>query len=327
MKSEVVCDGIRFGEGPVWCGDGTLVVTSVAEGALYRVWPEQNRATRIAETGGGANGAALAADGSILVTQNGGIDFTRDAGCSTTRRRFRPVTPGLQLAQPDGAVTLSRRRRLPRARTISPSPPTAPCTSPIPPHYPPPERTGGPRDGATRATGRCRRSPSELLVLQRHRVRARRHRRRGRRARAAARARRRQPRVGHRDARARRRRRLLRRRRRPLLRRVDDRARHPRRRSATARSSTSSRSRARASPPTAASAAPTCARCSSPTRCPGHVVAFDGMPTPGPPAPDVAGAVVARQRISARTARRDRGPNARGRRAASRCRAGRSTRR
>ena len=39
MKSEVVCDGIRFGEGPVWCDDGTLVVTSVAEGALYRVGP------------------------------------------------------------------------------------------------------------------------------------------------------------------------------------------------------------------------------------------------------------------------------------------------
>ena len=39
MRSEVVCDGIRFGEGPVWCDDGTLVVTSVADGALVRVEP------------------------------------------------------------------------------------------------------------------------------------------------------------------------------------------------------------------------------------------------------------------------------------------------
>ena len=54
MKAEVVCDGIRFGEGPVWCDDGTLVVTSVAEGRLYRVGPDQNRATVFADTGGGA---------------------------------------------------------------------------------------------------------------------------------------------------------------------------------------------------------------------------------------------------------------------------------
>ncbi len=98
----VVCDGIAFGEGPVWCGDGTLVVTSVAEGALYRVWPEQHRAVRFADTGGGANGAALAADGSILVTQNGGIDFSRMGGLFDEPPPFRPGTPGLQLASADG---------------------------------------------------------------------------------------------------------------------------------------------------------------------------------------------------------------------------------
>ena len=37
MRREVVCDGVRFGEGPVWCGDGILVVTSVADGALLRI--------------------------------------------------------------------------------------------------------------------------------------------------------------------------------------------------------------------------------------------------------------------------------------------------
>ena len=37
MLSELVCEGIRFGEGPVWCGDDTLVVTSVADGALSRI--------------------------------------------------------------------------------------------------------------------------------------------------------------------------------------------------------------------------------------------------------------------------------------------------
>ena len=76
MKSEVVCGGIPFGEGPVWCDDGTLVVTSVAAGALFRVWPDESRSTRFTDTGGGANGAALAADGSVVVTQNGGFDFS-----------------------------------------------------------------------------------------------------------------------------------------------------------------------------------------------------------------------------------------------------------
>jgi gluconolactonase len=100
-RAEVVCDGVAFGEGPVWCGDGTVVVTSVAEGALYRVWPEELRAVRFADTGGGANGAALAADGSILVTQNGGIDFSQ-VGLFKEPPPFRPGTPGLQLASADG---------------------------------------------------------------------------------------------------------------------------------------------------------------------------------------------------------------------------------
>jgi gluconolactonase len=30
---------VPFAEGPVWCPDGTVVATSVAEGALYRITP------------------------------------------------------------------------------------------------------------------------------------------------------------------------------------------------------------------------------------------------------------------------------------------------
>lgn len=104
MQAEVVVDGVPFGEGPVWCPDGTLVVTSVAEGALYRVWPAQNRAVRIADTGGGANGAALAADGGFLVTQNGGFDFAA-TGLFDDPPPFRPATPGLQRVAPDGSVS------------------------------------------------------------------------------------------------------------------------------------------------------------------------------------------------------------------------------
>jgi gluconolactonase len=109
MKAEIVADGIPFAEGPVWCAAGegsdepTLVVTSVAEGALYRVWPASGRRERFADTGGGANGAALASDASILVTQNGGFDFAR-AGLFASPPPYRPATPGLQIASPGGTV-------------------------------------------------------------------------------------------------------------------------------------------------------------------------------------------------------------------------------
>src|SRR5688500_1724012 len=65
MQAEVVAGGIRFGEGPVWCppessvGVGTLVVTSVCDGKLYRVFPDQQRFEELAETSGGPNAAAL----------------------------------------------------------------------------------------------------------------------------------------------------------------------------------------------------------------------------------------------------------------------------
>ena len=52
MQCEVVADDIRFGEGPVWCGDDVLVVTSVADGALYRIDVATGAVELFAETGG-----------------------------------------------------------------------------------------------------------------------------------------------------------------------------------------------------------------------------------------------------------------------------------
>ncbi len=101
----MVGTGIPFAEGPVWCPDGTVVVTAVAAGALFRAWPEEHRTERIAHTRGGPNGAALAADGSILVTQNGGIDFSNLSGIFAELPPCDMVTPGLQLAHGDGTVT------------------------------------------------------------------------------------------------------------------------------------------------------------------------------------------------------------------------------
>jgi gluconolactonase len=110
-RPETVATGIRFGEGPVWCTGahpadaGTLVVTSVADGALYRVLPESGHVELLAVTGGGANGAALASDGSFLVTQNGGIDFAAMGVFDEPPDPAAPAEPGLQRAHADGTVT------------------------------------------------------------------------------------------------------------------------------------------------------------------------------------------------------------------------------
>jgi gluconolactonase len=110
----VVTTGIRFPEGPVWCPDpdggaGTLVCTSVADGTLERVHLADGRVERLATLGGGANGAAACSGGGFLVTQNGGIDFTRMRLYGDDPPPYRPVTPGLERVAPDGTVAYCAR--------------------------------------------------------------------------------------------------------------------------------------------------------------------------------------------------------------------------
>jgi gluconolactonase len=145
MNAEVVADGIVFGEGPVWVPDGvpggpSLVVTSVPAGALYRIEPGGGRAEKLADTSGGANGAALATDGSIVVTQNGGIDFSKLP--LDVDYPYEPATPGLQLATPDGAVRylLEGGLQAPNDLVVGPDG-TVYFTDP--PHFPlPPDPSG-----------------------------------------------------------------------------------------------------------------------------------------------------------------------------------------
>jgi gluconolactonase len=140
VKSEVVVlNDIPFSEGPVWCDDGTLVVTSVAAGALFRVWPKEQRAERCAQTDGGANGAALASDGSILVAQNGGMDFSNlPGGLFGDLPEASKVTPGLQLARPDGGVTYLAEHGLNGPNDIAISA-DGDVYFTDPGHYPPPD--------------------------------------------------------------------------------------------------------------------------------------------------------------------------------------------
>lgn len=109
MKPEVVLDGVPFAEGPVWCPDGTLVISHLAPGALRRVWPRTGQSRIIARTKGSANAAQLASDGGFVITQNGGIDFMSFAAMLGLTREscplYEPVPPGIQRVSPDGEVS------------------------------------------------------------------------------------------------------------------------------------------------------------------------------------------------------------------------------
>ena len=144
--AETVVQGARFPEGPVWCDDGTLVFTSVPDGALYRVDVGTGAVTTVAVVGGGANAAAPTADGGFVVTQNGGIDFSGLAGMpgldTDGMPPYAPVTPGLQHVGPDGRV-----RYLYDVGFLAPNDLTADPDGTLyftdPPHHPPPPEAVG----------------------------------------------------------------------------------------------------------------------------------------------------------------------------------------
>lgn len=75
MKIREVASGLRFPEGPIAMNDGSVLLVEIAGGALARVTPD-GRVQRIAELGGGPNGAAIGPDGAVYVCNNGGFEFT-----------------------------------------------------------------------------------------------------------------------------------------------------------------------------------------------------------------------------------------------------------
>lgn len=107
MKYEVILADLPPGEGPVWCADGTLVITHLAPGCLRRIWPASGRHEIAAQTGGGANSAYPASDGGFVVTQNGGMDFSKFAsalGIDVAKVPYQRASSGLQRVLPSGEV-------------------------------------------------------------------------------------------------------------------------------------------------------------------------------------------------------------------------------
>ena len=74
-----VATGLGFPEGPCMLPDGDLAVTDVRLGQVWRVAPD-GATSVLATVGGGANGSALGADGSLLVVNNGGLPWSERGG-------------------------------------------------------------------------------------------------------------------------------------------------------------------------------------------------------------------------------------------------------
>src|SRR3984885_7581411 len=71
MRIDVVADGLGFTEGPGWLPDRRGALTSISHGRVYIVDPTGAPPESI-DTGGGPNGLAASAEGTLYVAQNGG---------------------------------------------------------------------------------------------------------------------------------------------------------------------------------------------------------------------------------------------------------------
>ncbi|HET6795236.1 MAG TPA: SMP-30/gluconolactonase/LRE family protein [Acidimicrobiales bacterium] len=74
-----VAEGLNFPEGPVALADGSVLVVEIKSGTLARVAPDGS-ITRVADCGGGPNGAAIGPDGKVYVCNNGGFEWSEFGG-------------------------------------------------------------------------------------------------------------------------------------------------------------------------------------------------------------------------------------------------------
>jgi gluconolactonase len=71
-SARVVADDLWFPEGPVWLGDGSLLVVEIRRQTLTRIWLD-GRKEIVAHLGGGPNGAAIGPDGACYIANSGGF--------------------------------------------------------------------------------------------------------------------------------------------------------------------------------------------------------------------------------------------------------------
>jgi len=71
--------GLLFPEGPVALSDGSVLVVEIEGGSLARVGTD-GTVVRVADCGGGPNGAAVGPDGKVYVCNDGGLAFRSVGG-------------------------------------------------------------------------------------------------------------------------------------------------------------------------------------------------------------------------------------------------------
>ncbi|MGD9806359.1 MAG: SMP-30/gluconolactonase/LRE family protein, partial [Hyphomicrobiaceae bacterium] len=88
-----IARGLRFPEGPIALADGAVLLVEIERGTLTRVEPD-GRATIVATTGGGPNGAAIGPDGACYITNNGGFEWLKDANSIRPHMQAHDYTGG-----------------------------------------------------------------------------------------------------------------------------------------------------------------------------------------------------------------------------------------
>lgn len=79
MQWTLLADGLNFPEGPVALPDGSVLVVEIKSGALTQIGLD-GTVRRIAECGGGPNGAAIGPDGAVYICNNGGFGWAEADG-------------------------------------------------------------------------------------------------------------------------------------------------------------------------------------------------------------------------------------------------------
>ena len=95
MNIERLASGLGAAEGPAFLADGRFIFVEIWRSRVS-VWTPESGVEEHAYVGGGANSVLVCSDGSLLVTQNGGID--RDWRAHDQR------PPSIQRVSPTGEV-------------------------------------------------------------------------------------------------------------------------------------------------------------------------------------------------------------------------------
>jgi gluconolactonase len=103
---EVVLDGLRFPEGPVWQADGSLWCVELRGGAVVRVGVDGSVRRHV--TGGEPNGLLAAPDGDGLWFCDAGRDRVRRLAADGTTRDVLTAVAGTSLARPNDLVSDGR---------------------------------------------------------------------------------------------------------------------------------------------------------------------------------------------------------------------------